>query len=169
MIELIKSRFSCREFTQDKIKDNDLKEILECGRWAPSGLNNQPWRFVIIKEDQKLKRKLSELTSSGNVINGANVNIIVLLDVESIYSKTKDILSVGACIENMLIAIHALRYGACWLGEILNKSDQVLNLLKLDSKTYELLAVIALGVPKCREPEEARERVEMTKILLKSY
>lgn len=169
MINLIKSRFSCRSFTKDKIKEQDLVQILECGRWAPSGLNNQPWRFVIIEDDLKIKDELSKLTNSGDVITAASLNIVVLLDLETVYAKTKDLLSVGACIENMLLAAHSLGYGACWLGEILNKADQVLKLLSLDPKKYELLAVLAMGVPKSKTPEEPRERLEISNLILKSF
>lgn len=169
MINLIKSRFSCRDFTKDKVKEEDLLQILECGRWAPSGLNNQPWRFVIVEEDEKIKEELSKLTNSGDVINAATLNIVVLLDLEAMYAKTKDILSIGACIENMLLAAHSLGYGACWLGEILNKADQVLKLFDLDPKKYELLAVIAMGVPKSKNPEEPRERLEISHLIIKSF
>lgn len=63
------------------------------------------------------------------------------------YSREKDILAVGACIQNMLLQIHAIGLGACWLGEILNNADKVEALLGVP-EFYELLAVLAIGYPK---------------------
>lgn len=52
----------------------------------------------------------------------------------------------GACIQNMLLAAHALGLGAVWLGEILKNADGVRRLLGL-SENLELMAVVALGHP----------------------
>ena len=45
MLEEIRSRRSVRMFTPDQIEDHTIDQIIEMGTWAPSGLNNQPWRF----------------------------------------------------------------------------------------------------------------------------
>ncbi len=39
-----------REFTDENIDDGTVEEILNAGRWAPSGLNNQAWRFIVVRE-----------------------------------------------------------------------------------------------------------------------
>ncbi len=40
------SRRSIRQYTEKAVSREDITAILEAGRWAPSGLNNQPWRFL---------------------------------------------------------------------------------------------------------------------------
>lgn len=50
----IKSRRSVREFTDEVVDDKALEEIIEAGRWAPSGLNNQAWIFIQYKNCQAL-------------------------------------------------------------------------------------------------------------------
>jgi len=45
-IEAIKSRRSVRGFTDENVSDEIITQILEAARWAPSGLNNQAWRFI---------------------------------------------------------------------------------------------------------------------------
>jgi len=170
LIEKIKTRYSCRSFANEEVKDEDLKEILECGRWAPSGLNNQPWRFIIVKNNPEIQNKLAKLTTSGNIIKSASVNIVVLLYLPKVYSKTKDILGIGACIENMLLTAHDLGYGACWLGEILNKAEKVLDLFELDPKSYELMAVISMGRPKdTRPPMKQRSRLPLNDLIIKEF
>lgn len=46
----IEQRRSIREFTDQPVNSATLHEIIRAGVWAPSGLNNQPWRFVIVTD-----------------------------------------------------------------------------------------------------------------------
>jgi len=55
LMELIKTRRSVRDFTEQEVADELIEQVLEAGRWAPSGLNNQPWRFVVIKKKEAIK------------------------------------------------------------------------------------------------------------------
>lgn len=144
-IEAIKTRRSVRGFTDENVSDETIEEILEAGRWAPSGLNNQAWRFITVRNPDT-KIALSKLTGYGQTIKNAPVLIVVFLDKDSMYHYTKDVQSIGACIQNMLLAIHSMGLGAVWLGEILKNKDMVNKVLKAPD-LYELMAVIALGHP----------------------
>ncbi|MBU4340615.1 MAG: nitroreductase family protein, partial [Euryarchaeota archaeon] len=78
VIEAIKSRRSVREFTDEGVTDTALEEIIDAGRWAPSGLNNQAWKFIVVR-DEGTKEKLSGLTHYGSIIKNAPVLIAVFL------------------------------------------------------------------------------------------
>ena len=56
ILELSKKRFSARKFTDEAVSDDDLNYILEVVRMAPSAVNKQPWKFVIVKSDAARKR-----------------------------------------------------------------------------------------------------------------
>jgi len=71
------------------------------------------------------------------------------------YHPVKDYQAMGACLQNMLLAIHSLGLGAVWLGEILKSADMVRDILGLD-KNLELMAVIALGRPARRDQKSSR-------------
>ena len=58
VIKEILDRYSVRSYSSDEIPENDLNEILESARLAPSACNIQPWKFVVVK-DQKIKDELS--------------------------------------------------------------------------------------------------------------
>ncbi|UCF57265.1 MAG: nitroreductase family protein, partial [Deltaproteobacteria bacterium] len=113
MLEEIKSRRSIRKFTADDVDDQTLNQIIEMGTWAPSGLNNQPWKFVIVR-NQDLRMELSRQTRYAHIIRGAPVCIAVFLDNAQSYDRVKDIQAMGACIQNMLLTIHHLGLGAVW-------------------------------------------------------
>jgi nitroreductase len=70
----------------------------------------------------------------------------VFLDKKSSYSLEKDLMAIGACIQNMLLYIHAIGLGACWLGEILNQRKAIKKFLKL-STNLKLQAVLVIGYP----------------------
>lgn len=144
-IKAIKKRRSIRKFKNKKIDRSKIKKILETGRWAPSGLNNQPWKFKLI-EDKDLKRKIAKLTDCSFIVESANCLICVFLDKNKVYNMEKDLQSTGACIQNMLLAATSLGVGTCWLGEILNNRGKVHSLLKMPSN-LKLEAVVALGIP----------------------
>lgn len=145
IIELIRSRRSIRKFKPEPVSDELIEKILEAGRWAPSGLNNQPWRFAIVK-DRGLIEEISKLTHYGKVVRGAQVLLPVFIAADTIYHREKDIQGIGACLQNMLLEINSLGLGAVWLGEIIRSDTPIKQLLGLGSN-LELMAVIALGWP----------------------
>lgn len=145
IIDTIKSRRSIRKFTSEPVSEELVETILEAGRWAPSGLNNQPWRFAVIR-DAGIRQAISELTHYSKIVLGAQALIAVFLDTEKSYHREKDIQAVGACLQNMLLEAHSLGLGAVWLGEIIRSDKQIKAILGLAGE-LDLMAVIALGHP----------------------
>ncbi|HPL88604.1 MAG TPA: nitroreductase, partial [Deltaproteobacteria bacterium] len=142
MHDAIRQRRSIRRFTREPVSDDLVEEILDAARWAPSGLNNQPWRFAVIR-DARVKERLASLTRYGSIIRSADVVIAVFFDTASGYDRTKDLQSIGACIQNMLLAIHESGLGGVWLGEILKSSSEVKSLLQAPD-AYEFMAAVAV-------------------------
>jgi len=163
LLDGIYTRRSVRQFTEEPVSDEQVKEIIKAGMWAPSGLNNQPWRFAVVKSDEA-REGLAGLTKYGKVIKGAPVSIAVFVDREAMYNDVKDHQSMGACLQNMLLAAHALGLGAVWLGEILNNAEKVRELIGLP-ETLELMAVIAIGHPARSDQKSSRK--DMSEVLLK--
>jgi len=145
LLEGIYTRRSIRHYTDEPVEREQLLEIIRAGTWAPSGLNNQPWRFVIINNRAILNR-IAKLTKYRRIIEDAPSCIAVFVDAEAMYNEVKDHQAMGACIQNMLLTVHALGLGAVWLGEILNNADKVRLILELP-ETMDLMAVVAIGHP----------------------
>lgn len=163
VLDAIHKRRSIREFTDEEIAGEQLHEIIHAAIWAPSGLNNQPWRFVIIK-DTGVKEQIAEQTHYGHIVRNANALIAVYLSKEDMYDNVKDVQSAGACIQNILLAIEALGLGGVWLGQILKNKAEVNRILEL-SENFDLMAVIALGHPAHREQQSKRK--DISELLLK--
>jgi len=144
-IDIIRSRRSVREFIDRPVEDDLIANILDAGRWAPSGLNNQPWRFVVVK-DKEIAGLLAGCTRYSSIVHGAPLLIAVFLDQDVMYDHTKDVQACGAAIQNMLLVAHDMGLGAVWLGEILNQKDEVKDILNAPG-SLELMAVVAIGYP----------------------
>lgn len=155
VIDTILTRRSVREFNDRSISKEEINTILNAGRWAPSGLNNQPWRFIVVRDPATISQ-LSECTHYSNIVAGAPLLIAVFLDTETSYSRTKDVQAVGASIQNMLLACCGLGLGAVWLGEILNQNEKVNSILQCPSK-LDLMAVLAIGEPAPGKRTSARK------------
>ncbi|AKB75724.1 Nitroreductase family protein [Methanosarcina lacustris Z-7289] len=155
VIDTILNRRSVREFTDRPVSKDEINTILNAGRWAPSGLNNQPWRFIVVREKGTIMQ-LSECTHYTKVVAGAPLLIAVYLNTENSYSHTKDVQAIGAAIQNMLLACCELGLGAVWLGEILKQNEKVNSILECSSK-LELMAVLAIGEPVPKERTSTRK------------
>lgn len=82
LLEEIKKRKSVRSYNDEKISDETLNEILEAGRLAPSWVNVQPWKFIVIR-DEKTKELLYKASGEQKQVLGANVIIACIADMEA--------------------------------------------------------------------------------------
>jgi nitroreductase len=158
IIKAIYERRSVRSFEDAPVSRDSLMAALNAASWAPSGLNNQPWRFAIIREKES-KEALAALTRYSVVLKSAAVLIVVFLDKESSYDYAKDCQAIGACLQNLLLSLHSLDLGACWIGEILKNRDRVIEVLRLPER-LELMAVVAVGHPAHRSQQSHRRPIE---------
>ncbi|ABE51672.1 nitroreductase family protein [Methanococcoides burtonii] len=156
-IETILSRRSVREYTDEPVSEKDINTILDCARWAPSGLNNQPWKFIVIQDENTIK-DLAQCTHYSTIVLGSKLLIAVYLDNSEMYHHDKDVMAIGASIQNMLLACVELGLGSVWLGEILKQAEKVNSILEVP-EIYELMAVIAIGKPVKKERTSSRKSV----------
>ena len=82
LLELISSRKSVRKYSEKHISDEDLKKILEAGRLAPSWMNVQSWKFILIKS-QENKDLLSELSIGQQQVKNADALIVCIADTKA--------------------------------------------------------------------------------------
>lgn len=101
-----------RSYDDIPVSDEDLQELLEVARWSGSGLNSQPWHFVVIRDKDVLK-KLGALRPNIEWMGTAPLAIALVLDHDhAAYDE-------GRVTERLLIAAKLLGLGAgtAWWGE----------------------------------------------------
>ena len=79
LLELIQNRKSVRDYQDKKIPHSDLKKILEAGYLAPSWMNSQPWKFILV-ENQQTKDLLCELSSNQPHVKNAAALVVCIAD-----------------------------------------------------------------------------------------
>lgn len=79
LLNLIQSRKSVRKYSDKHISDEDLRKILEAGRLAPSWMNVQSWKFILVKS-QESKDMLSELSIGQKQVKNADAVIVCVAD-----------------------------------------------------------------------------------------
>lgn len=144
-IKALFTRRSVRHFEGRPVEKEKVSRAIEAAHWAPSGKNNQPWRFVVI-ENRRMREELASLTISGRIIREAPVAVAVFMDKEVSYHREKDLQAIGASIENMLLCLHCQGLGAVWVGEILKNREKVETLLEVPP-SWEFMALISAGYP----------------------
>jgi nitroreductase len=138
-LEAIRKRRSIRKYTGDPIHRQDLETIVDAGRLAATGSNQQPWDFIVVTDRQMI----NQLKVASAWMDKAGAIIAVVMDPSSRWWLEDG----AAAVENMLIACTALGYGACWLeGYTLPREEEFKALLGVP-EDRRLLTLIPVGVP----------------------
>jgi F420 biosynthesis protein FbiB-like protein len=183
--DAISARRSIRRFSDAPVDHEDLVAILEAARQAPSGKNRQPWRLVVVQDDQRdemLARMAAGIeqarvrgddrgSSPGTlrVMAQAPVTIFVLKpggmppwitrSVEQAFNDVVDIQSIGAAIQNLLLAATDLGLGSLWICDVFYAYDELMSWL---GEEGQLIAAVSIGHPE--ESPSARPRKPLDEI-----
>lgn len=116
-LELAKHRYSVRNYKTDKVKKEDLDYILEAGRVAPSAVNFQPWKFLVIRDENHLKGV--HTLYHREWFQQAPVVIILLADHDTAWKRSdgKDHADIDVSIaaDHMTLAATERGLGTCWV------------------------------------------------------
>ena len=82
LLEIISNRKSVRKYLDKHIPDEDLRAVLEAGRLAPSWMNVQSWKFILVKS-QENKDLLSELSIGQQQVKNADALIVCVADTNA--------------------------------------------------------------------------------------
>lgn len=116
LLELIKTRRSCRRYRPVQIEDRELAAVLEAGTFAPTSMGRQdPWIVAVQRPDllDRLARMNAEIMGSkGNPYYDAPTVVLVFAPADS-----RNAVQDASCVlENMMLAAHALGLGSCWIN-----------------------------------------------------
>jgi nitroreductase len=155
ILEAIKGRRSIRKYKKDPLYEEQVTQILEAGRWAPSRGNSQPWKFIVLKNTQG-RGDLAEAIPTGKFLAEASLGIAVVVDPKASKHPEQE---GAAAIQNMLLAAHGLGLGTCWISvhgtDCEEKAKQV---LQIPDEEW-LLSLISIGHP-AEAPEKGRKRLD---------
>ncbi|KXA95620.1 hypothetical protein AKJ65_01385 [candidate division MSBL1 archaeon SCGC-AAA259E19] len=170
VLEAIKNRRTVPKFKESPVEEEKVNKILEAGRWAPSWHNRQPWKFLVI-EDEEIKEQISEVVPNvfKSEIVDAPLAIVVCVDPElEPYHYLED----GAvATQNMALAAQSLGLGSIWIGvfnlegEKESREAMIKDILDVPS-SWRVISVLPIGVP---ESVPTSERKEISEVVSMDY
>lgn len=151
--ELITTRRSTRRFKKEKPGQKTIHQIVEAGRYAPSGGNNQTTHIFVI-QDETILKQLAEMAAKtfaamepeegmypsllssimqskkGNYVFHYNAPVLIVTANRKDYGN--NIADCACVLENMMIMANALDLGSCWINQLkwLNEDQGVLTLFR---------------------------------------
>jgi F420 biosynthesis protein FbiB-like protein len=186
-LEAIATRRSVRKFTDRPVSEETVGAVLAAAILAPSGKNRQPWRFVVVTGDEKraqmirvMREGIADTKARGmetgtaimtaRVMERAPVTIFVFNpegahlwtshSVAQTLMEAVDTQSIGAAIQNMLLAARAMGLGTLWMCDVWSAYQQLEEWL---GESGELIAAVALGYPD--EEPAARPRRPLSEVV----
>ncbi|MDE6868057.1 MAG: nitroreductase family protein [Clostridia bacterium] len=145
-IDLAKSRYSVRSFSDKKVENEKLELILEAGRVAPTACNNQPQKIYVLQSEKAIE-KLKEVSK---FVFGAKTVIMITSDRNTEWKnpltdkyRTGEIDCSIVCTHMMLQAWE-IGIGSCWVGYY----DPDLIAKQFDLPANEqVIALLPIGYP----------------------
>lgn len=159
-LEVIMSRTSIRSFTGDPVSKEQLETILKAGMAAPTAMNSQPWRFVVVTD----KEKIASVFGSGfrgEMFTKAGAVIVVCGQTTAMRKPFGQpdapeeeqpnmfwFEDCSAAAENILLAAKALGLGAVWTAgyPAMERITPIAAALGIPEKVVPL-CIIPVGVP----------------------
>lgn len=158
--ELSSERFSCRKYTDEPVSPEDMDYIMECARLAPSAVNRQPWKFLIITSDEA-KEHIRQCYNREWFAN-APVYVLCLKDVDGCWVRQEDgkahgDVDLGIAVEHLCLAATDRGLGSCWVCNFDVAATK--RLFPVDG--FEPVAIVPIGhiAPDCPHPEKKRKDV----------
>jgi len=174
-VKSIKERRSIRNYLDKDVKLEVISDILEAGSYAPSSGNLQNWRFIVVKDKDKID-KISDACLDQNWMKRAPVHIVICNDNEGIkkmYGKKGDRYSVQNCaaaIQNIMLVAYDKGLGSCWVGAY--NGDKIRRILDIPENIL-IEAVVTLGYPAekpgLRDGKQSRRRFLEHVVFFDSY
>lgn len=159
-LTLLKSRRSVRLYQDKPVPKDLLLQILEAGRWAPTGANLQPWHFLIVT-DQETRRRIGEVAKflfiKSSHVEKAPVVLVLGFDKRKGKYGRYDVTLAGG---NMMTMATSIGLATCWIGAF--DEIRVKEILQIP-EPIEVVGLITLGYPE--EEPEPPPRLELEKIV----
>ena len=138
VFEAVRTLLAVRRYRDTPVPDAVVRRLVEAGRLTGSGMNGQPWHFIVVR-DRNVLRRLGEVASSGRYVADAPLGIVVAVD------KTRFAVSdASRAIQSMLLTAWADGVGSNWVG--FGGLDKVNAILDIPA-ALEVLAILPFGYP----------------------
>jgi nitroreductase len=184
VIDIIKTRRSVRDYKEDPVSDEDIKFLIDCARYAPSGMNMQPWSFLVI-QNKEVINKLSEdgkkamIPLAEQIVNNPNkapgfISFLKTKGSNLFYNASSLVIILGnkksvtadwdcaMAAQSMMLAAHSRGIGSCWIGLVMPALMDEKILKELGApQGYKAVAPLIFGYPRSENVMPKRTEPEV--------
>ena len=154
ILKEIRERRSIRKFKDRDVMEEQVRLLIEAASMAPSGHNTQPWRFLIVR-DEETKAKIAKADHEQDWMT--TVPVLIACVADSTLRDDGDMIRVirdtSIAGENLLLQAQHLGLGSCWTGWY--EQEEMREVLGLPDTCF-IVGVLAIGY--ADEAPEARPR-----------
>ena len=146
VMEAIKSRYSVRKYKDKKVEEEKLNKILEAARLAPSAGNRQEWRYIVVRDKEKIQR-LMIAARNQRFVGEAPVVIAACAETDNHLMACGQLcypIDVAISVDHMTLVAVEEGLGTCWIGAFYE--DQVRDILDIPEK-IRVVELLTLGYP----------------------
>lgn len=146
VLTAIKGRRSIRAYSPREIEDEKLKRVLEAGRLAPSAVNRQEWKFIVVK-DPAIREQLVEAAGGQKFLGEAPLALVACGTEPTKVMKCGQHaynIDVSIALSFMILEAWEQGLGSCWLGHF--DEDKVKKILDIPPEV-RVVAMTPLGYP----------------------
>jgi nitroreductase len=159
--KLVHKRYSCRHYSSDPIKDEQLDKILKAARLAPTAANRQPFQIIIIQTEGK-GEELLKIYHRDWLIEPPLVLCVCALPEAGWHRKKYDNQSYAAVdaaivVDHITLQAADLGLGTCWIGDF--NPSAARDFLHLPDEA-EPIAFTPLGYPLDGPTKKVRKELE---------
>jgi len=159
VLEAIKNRRSATRFDTGPLEEEKVQAILEAGRWAPSWLNKQPWKFIVVR-DRLVKDRIAELAPTVYKLALSEAPLCIAVCVDTVEDPFHYVEDGAVATQNMALAAQSMGLGSLWIGVFSVKNERnsaeerMKGILEIP-RNYRLVSILPVGVLKLA-PEKTR-------------
>ncbi len=155
VFEAVRTLLAVRNYQETPVPAEIVRQVLEAGRLSASGMNAQPWHFVVV-ENRDTLRQLGALSRTGPYVAQAPVAIIVAVDKTSLA-----ISDASRAIQSMLLTAWAAGIGSNWVG--FSGMDAVNPVVGIPAD-LDVIAILPLGYPAAAVGQGKKKRKALGEI-----
>jgi len=165
VLKAIRDRRNTVNFKPTLIRDELLDAILDAGRWAPSWTNTQPWRFIVVKEEE-IKEKMSKAVSTFFKVSINEAPLCIAVCVNPEVDPFHFVEDGTTATQNITLAAQSLGLSTSWIGvfslhdEKNSTERKVKEILKIPKK-WRLISILPVGFPKYRQDGKRKDISEL--------
>lgn len=148
-LETMTTRRVARSFSRRAVGDGAIERIVDAGRHAMSARNLQPWRFIVVRDAERL-REIGALCTTGRFVAEAPSAVVVLKDRAN--TRWADV-DCAQAVQNMANAGWAVGLGTCWVGNF--DADKLAAMLGVP-EGWAVFTVLPFGYPDEANPPQMR-------------